>query len=181
MDRKEVVEKLIRSRDAAIADYNGPQSNWGKTYAPGKWTVRQMLVHMADVELVHLWRLSRAWAEPGSPVYAFDHDRWVWALRYDERPLEICRDMFSGIRNQIVYYVETMPESVFENTVDHSENGLVPVSRILTYLVYHRSTIWSRYGLRGKVGCGRPAPRLRRCSERPQFDDCSFVLLLRSV
>ena len=137
MSRNDTVVHLTHSRDAVVAEFNGPQSEWGKTYAPGKWTVRQMLVHLADVELVHLWRLSRAWAEPGSPVYAFDHDRWVTALRYDERPLDICRDMFVGIRNQIIYYVETMPESAFENTVDHSENGLVPVSRILKYLVYH--------------------------------------------
>ncbi|HRK33580.1 MAG TPA: DinB family protein [Candidatus Hydrogenedentes bacterium] len=137
MNRHDIVCQLEASRDAAIAAYNGPQSDWPKQYAPGKWTVRQLLVHIADVEMVHLWRYSRALAEPGSPVYAFDHDGWVTALRYDERPIEICRDMFTGIRNQIIYYVETMPESTFENTVNHSENGLVPVSRILNYLCYH--------------------------------------------
>ena len=137
MNRHDVVRHLKESRNAAIVEFNSPNSVWDRSYAPGKWTVRQMLVHMADVELVHLWRLSRTWAEPGSPVYAFDQNKWVWALRYDERPLDVCRDMFVGVRNQIIYYVETMPESTFENTVNHSENGLVPVSRILRYLVYH--------------------------------------------
>ncbi|NUM55467.1 MAG: DinB family protein [Candidatus Hydrogenedentes bacterium] len=132
-----IQQKLAQSRDAAIGEFNGPQSDWAKSYAPGKWTTRQILVHMADVELVHLWRLSRAWAEPGSPVYAFDHEGWVTALRYNERPLDVCRDMFVGIRNQIIWYVETQPESSFENTVNHSEAGTVPVTRILNYLVYH--------------------------------------------
>lgn len=137
MYRDYLITHLMQSRNAAVAAFNGPQSEWSKSYAPGKWTIRQMLVHMADVELVHLWRLSRAWAEPGSSVYAFNHDGWVTALRYDERPLDICRDMFLGIRNQIIWYVETQPEASFENSVNHSEAGIVPVTRILNYLVYH--------------------------------------------
>lgn len=137
MNRYDLLTHLKLSRDAAVAAFDGPQSEWDKTYAPGKWTIRQMLVHMADVELVHLWRLSRAWAEPGSPVYAFDQDGWVGALRYGERPLDVCRDMFLGIRNQIVWYVETQPDASFDNTVHHSEAGIVPVTRILNYLVYH--------------------------------------------
>lgn len=137
MNRHDIVQHLQESRKAAIAEFNGPQSDWGKSYAPGKWTIRQMLVHMADVELLHLWRLSRAWAEPGSVVHAFDHNGWVTALRYDERPLDVCRDVFVGIRNQILWYVETQPEVSFANTVNHSEDGIKPATRMLDYLIYH--------------------------------------------
>lgn len=137
MTRNELLQHLEQSRSAALEAYGCPTEDWPKRYAPGKWTVRQILVHLADVELVHLWRYSRALAEPGSTVYAFDHDGWVIALRYDERPLEVCRDMFAAIRSQIVHYVRTMPESTFEHTVNHSENGPTPVSRILNYLRYH--------------------------------------------
>lgn len=137
MDRHEIISSLKRSRELAIAQYSSPPSDWPKRYAPGKWTVRQILVHMADVELVHLWRYSRALAEPGSPVFAFDHETWVTALHYDERPIEVCRNMFMGTRDQIIWYVETMPEKTFEHTVNHSENGLMPVWRILNYLAYH--------------------------------------------
>ena len=137
MNRHDIVRHLEQSRNAAIVEFNGSNSDLDKTYAPGKWTIRQMLVHMADVELVHLWRLSRAWAEPGSPVYAFDHNGWVTALRYDERPIKICRDMFLGIRNQIIWYVETQPDETFANTVNHSEAGIIPATKILNYLIYH--------------------------------------------
>ena len=137
MNRNEVLASLRRSREATIAAYNGPYGDLEKTYAPGKWTIRQMLVHVADVELVHLWRYSRALAEPGSKVHAFDHDGWVVKLNYDQRPITLCRSLFAANRDQILYYLETMPEGTFENTVDHSENGVIPVSRILNYLVYH--------------------------------------------
>jgi len=137
MSRSEILASLRNSREAAIAAFNGPYADWNKAYAPGKWTIRQILVHLADVELVHLWRYSRALAEPGSPVYAFDHNGWVSKLRYDERPITVCRDLFTGIRDQILYFVETMPESTLENTVNHSENGLITASRILSYLCYH--------------------------------------------
>ncbi|MBM3290826.1 MAG: metal-dependent hydrolase, partial [Candidatus Hydrogenedentes bacterium] len=123
MDRHDLLAHLVESRDAVLAEFDGAASGLDRAYAPGKWTVRQLLVHIADVELVHLWRLSRAWAEPGSPVYAFDHDRWVTELRYDERPLDICRGLFTGVRDQIVWYVRTQPDAAFANTVIHSENG----------------------------------------------------------
>ncbi|MDZ4858649.1 MAG: DinB family protein [Candidatus Hydrogenedentes bacterium] len=137
LNKPQILSSLKKSCEAAISAYNGPESDWPKQYAPGKWTVRQILVHLADVEMVHLWRYSRALAEPGSIVFAFDHDRWVSALRYDERPIEVCKNMFLGLRGQILYYVEQMPELTFSNMINHSENGPVTVSAILNYLCYH--------------------------------------------
>ena len=76
-------------------------------------------------------------AEPGSGVYAFDQDRWKEALLYDDRPMELSRDVFSSVRNQLIYFLEALPESTLQNTVNHSESGLVSITQILDYLCYH--------------------------------------------
>src|SRR4051812_23856581 len=48
--------------------------------APGKWSVREVLAHLADCELVFGFRLRQALEAPGSVIRPFDQD--IWAERY---------------------------------------------------------------------------------------------------
>src|SRR5262245_58895893 len=48
-----------------------------RTYAPGKWTARQILVHLAQTELALGTRARMALATPGYMAQAFDQDRWI--------------------------------------------------------------------------------------------------------
>lgn len=133
----EILPLLRTTRDQVLQRYDTPESDLIKTYAPGKWNVRQLLVHLADCEFVYLWRLCRGLAEPGSGVYGFDQDAWQRALSYMERPLPLCRDLFLVARTQTIYYAETMPESALEQTIRHSEAGTMSVGRVLAYLAAH--------------------------------------------
>jgi len=135
--RDEILTVLRTTRDRLLQRYDTPESDLAKSYAPGKWTVRQILVHLADCEFVYLWRLCRALAEPGSGVHGFDQDAWQDALHYAERPLPMCRDLFLVARSQVIYYAETMPDSAFEQTIRHSEAGTLSVGRVLGYLAAH--------------------------------------------
>ena len=49
-------------------------------YAPGKWNPRQLIAHLADVELATGWRLRQTVAAPGVELSLWDPD--VWAQRY---------------------------------------------------------------------------------------------------
>lgn len=48
-----------------------------RSYAPGKWTARLILVHLAQTELALSTRARFALAEPGYTAQAFDQDHWV--------------------------------------------------------------------------------------------------------
>jgi hypothetical protein len=48
-----------------------------RTYAPGKWTARQILVHLAQTELALGNRVRMALATPNYAAQAFDQDRWM--------------------------------------------------------------------------------------------------------
>ncbi|GMU94155.1 MAG: hypothetical protein AMXMBFR4_32130 [Candidatus Hydrogenedentota bacterium] len=128
---------LRTTRDRLLPLYDTPELDLAKSYAPGKWTVRQILVHLADCEFVYLWRLCRGLAEPGSEVHGFDQDAWQEALHYAERPLPMCRDLFLVARSQVIYFAETMPETAVERTIRHSEAGTMSVGRVLEYLAVH--------------------------------------------
>jgi len=48
-----------------------------RTYAPGKWTARQILIHLAQSELALGTRARMALATPGYSAQSFDQDRWM--------------------------------------------------------------------------------------------------------
>ena len=48
-----------------------------RSYAPGKWTARQILCHLADCEIAFSFRLRQALAEPNHVIQPFDQDEWA--------------------------------------------------------------------------------------------------------
>src|SRR6266545_7076812 len=64
--------RLVHSLDSAALD---------AAPAPGKWSVRQILAHLADCELVFGFRFRQTVAEDNPTLQPFDQDRW--AAQYD--------------------------------------------------------------------------------------------------
>src|SRR6185437_5766898 len=54
-----------------------PASKLRKQPAPGKWSVVQIIAHMADTELVVGFRLRMALSQSGAPLQAYDQDKWA--------------------------------------------------------------------------------------------------------
>src|SRR5271155_2924974 len=56
-----------------------------KRPAPGKWSIAEIVAHIADTELVGGYRMRATLGQPGTPIIGFDQDAWVTALHYDKR------------------------------------------------------------------------------------------------
>lgn len=137
MTRSELFDLMCSTKEAALRAYELPKSDLEKRYAPGKWTVREVLHHLADAEFVYLWRYLRGVAEPGAGVYGFDQDAWCRNLAYPQRHVLLSRELFHSARNMALYYLETLPETVFAHTIHHSEAGELPLSKVLDYWSTH--------------------------------------------
>src|SRR3954463_10896766 len=48
-----------------------------RTYAPGKWTARQILTHLAHSEIALGYRARKGLTTPGYASQSFDQDRWM--------------------------------------------------------------------------------------------------------
>ena len=62
-----------------------PAAKLRKRPAPEKWSVAEILAHLADVEIVVGWRMRSILGAPGTPVQAFDQSAWVVSGHYDKR------------------------------------------------------------------------------------------------
>ena len=66
--------------------------------APGKWSIAEILAHLADTELAGGWRMRMILTQNGTPVQAFDQDAWVAAGRYGQRDPRKCLEQFRVVR-----------------------------------------------------------------------------------
>ncbi|MBX7254725.1 MAG: DinB family protein [Candidatus Hydrogenedentes bacterium] len=131
------IESLRKSRDAVLNYFDVAEVDLAKSYAPGKWTARQILLHLADVEFVYLWRLCRASAEPGSDVEGFDQDKWVAALQYDTRSLGVGECLFSAARDRVIELLASTDEAGLVREVVHSEAGSMTLAKVAHVLDFH--------------------------------------------
>lgn len=65
-------------------------------YAPGKWTRRHVIAHLADVELVMGFRFRQLAAVPGVELQTFDQD--VWSSRYRQLEPSLAVEAFRALR-----------------------------------------------------------------------------------
>src|SRR5882724_5782347 len=66
--------------------------------APGKWSIRQIMAHLADGELVGAFRLRLVIAEDNPTLTAFDQDAWTRNLDYARRKPTQSLDTFRRLR-----------------------------------------------------------------------------------
>ncbi len=83
----------IRERIASL-----PESMGGHRYAPGKWSVRELIGHLGDAEKSFSHRAFRFSRGDASPLPGFDEDAYVAASRFDLRTLADLGDEFGHLR-----------------------------------------------------------------------------------
>jgi uncharacterized damage-inducible protein DinB len=123
MNRTEIVKDLEADRERLAKHFAAPAAELGKSYGADKWTVRQILAHVADCEFINLWRFLRAVAEPGSTVESFEENDWAKRLDYATRPADVSRDIFLASRNMLIHHVKTMPEDRLATSCKHPQKG----------------------------------------------------------
>jgi hypothetical protein len=67
-------------------------------YAPGKWSVKEVLGHLADAERVFAYRALRFARADETPLPGFDEQKWVPAGGFDRRPLPALLAELAAVR-----------------------------------------------------------------------------------
>jgi DinB family protein len=65
---------------------------------PGKWSINQVLQHLADSEVVWAWRMRLILAQDRPPLTGYDQDMWADRLRYNEGDPAEAIELFSLLR-----------------------------------------------------------------------------------
>ncbi len=119
-----IIEELTSTRDRTLPLFELPEPDLARRYGPGKWSVREILHHLADAESVLYERVRRVLGEGGGVLWGFDQDAWVRELGYSTMPLEIARDVYSACRAGVIYRAERNYASHGHLEWNHSATGL---------------------------------------------------------
>lgn len=133
----DLIPELERTRDEVLLFFELDEEKLGKSYAPGKWTVRELLHHIADAEMVLAERIKRGIAKPGQVVWGFDQDAWCASLDYARSPITLSKNIFEALRNSNIHIAKNHLEKSGGNGYVHNETGMRTVKDEMEKLVRH--------------------------------------------
>lgn len=91
--------------------------------APGKWSVRHVLQHLADSELVWGYRLRMVLTHDRPPLTGYDQDLWTERLGYDEADPDIALRDFTSLRKANLRLLTRASVDDFTRVGVHAERG----------------------------------------------------------
>jgi hypothetical protein len=104
--------------------------------APGKWTAREIVHHLADSEMTSAVRLRLLVAEENAAIRAYDEKAFASKLHYD-RPIANSLLAFQAARLATGDLLDAMTEAEFAKTGTHPEHGPYGVDRWLEIYAEH--------------------------------------------
>jgi hypothetical protein len=107
--------------------------------APGEWSPRQVIHHLADSEMTSAIRLRRLIAAERPHIQAYDQERFAEVLFYD-RPIEASLDAFKAARSTTSEILDRMSEEQWLREGTHSEDGTYSVLGWLELYADHAPT-----------------------------------------
>ena len=107
----------------------------GKSPAPGKWSVREILCHLADCEIAFAFRLRQAMSQENHVIQPFDQD--AWAKTYDSFDLAAALAVFTSVRHWNVRWIAGLPAPAFDKKLSHPERGEMPLRSIVETMAGH--------------------------------------------
>lgn len=136
-----------REETTALAGRFG-EAHAALRYAPGKWTVRETIGHLADCERVLSYRMLRFLRGDATPLSGFDHDAYVPAGGFEARTLASVLAELQAVRGATLALVADAPAEAF------ARRGAVGTGAItaaaLLYLIagherHHQGLLRTRY------------------------------------
>jgi uncharacterized damage-inducible protein DinB len=104
---------------------------------PGKWSIAEILAHLADAELVGGWRMRLILGNSGVPIQAFDQDVWAETLGYSRRDPKVSLETFRVLREANLAMLKSLPKNLWENYGMHSERGKETITHIVRMFAGH--------------------------------------------
>jgi hypothetical protein len=94
-----------------------------KQPAPGKWSISEILAHIADTEVVVGYRIRAILGAPGTPIQAFDQDKWAQAMNYGKSDPRKSLERFIAFRKANLDLLKSLSSVQWKYHGMHAERG----------------------------------------------------------
>jgi hypothetical protein len=140
MDKQTRAQLIARYKDGyrevAAALQGASDRELDARPAPGKWTAREIVHHLADSEMTSAVRLRLLVAEENTTIHAYDEKTFATRLHYD-RPIASSLLAFQAARLSTGDLLDNMTDAEFAKTGTHPEHAIYGVERWLEIYAEH--------------------------------------------
>ncbi len=105
--------------------------------APGKWSVRHVLAHLVDSELVGAWRYRMIMAHDRPPIQGYDQDAWANNLWYGDADPGLSLESFSALRRWNLRILRSASAEQLTRVGVHAERGEESIEHLVKLYAGH--------------------------------------------
>jgi len=114
-----------------------PSAKLRKRPAPGKWSVNEILAHLADTEIIVGFRIRLVLGAPGSSFVAVDQDSAVTSGHYEKRDPHKSVEQFRVIREANLALLKSLTPGQWKHYGVHSERGQETIEHMVRMYAGH--------------------------------------------
>jgi len=103
----------------------------------GKWSIQQVVCHLADFEPIYADRMKRVLVEDNPTMFGGDPDVFAAGLHYEHRNVFEELDLIAGVRRQMARILRHSDVEDFQRTGVHSESGPLTLETLLERITGH--------------------------------------------
>jgi hypothetical protein len=123
------LERLIRGL---------PRRKLDRRPVPGKWSVIEILAHLADAELAIGWRFRNMLATPGARLQWWDERLWSERCKYAQSDPRLSVTTFRVLRESNLALLRSVPRQVWQSSYGvHDRRGRQTVAELVTMEAAH--------------------------------------------
>jgi len=103
----------------------------------GKWSIAEIVAHLADAEIVASWRMRSVIGQDGIPIQAFDQNVWARVFDYGKRDPKLSLEVFRVLRENNLAMLKALPKEAWDNHGMHQERGKETVAHLAKMFAGH--------------------------------------------
>ncbi len=104
---------------------------------PAKWSIAEILAHLADAEVVASWRMRSVIGENGITIQPFDQDAWASVFEYQKRDAKLSLETFRVLRENNLAMLKEIPKQTWDNYGMHLERGKESIDHLTRMFAGH--------------------------------------------
>jgi uncharacterized damage-inducible protein DinB len=127
-----------------------PEEKADYAYADGKWSVKQVIIHITDTERVFAYRALTIARADNTPLPGYDENIWANNCAAEKRTLADVLEEFLSVRQSTLYLVKSFDEEQFsrKGTTNNNPASVISLLYVIAgHELHHLNVLTERYGL----------------------------------
>ncbi len=146
----ENVQEIISIYSNAMLDFYSslPKEKADHRYAEGKWSIKELLLHIIDAERIFSYRALRIARKDQTPLPGFDENSYTPASKASARSFQSLKDEFAAVRKATDILLSTFDEEQLSQRGTASDQPVT--ANAIAFIIYghmlhHKQILEERY------------------------------------